>query len=75
MNRKNFLKITALGLPFIPKVFAQERKNMNDDVLILYYSWSGNTRHIANAIQKYSAATLRLKKKSLILAITIQLFK
>jgi flavodoxin len=40
------------------KITLKEREHMNQKILIVYYSWSGNTRKIAEIIHKYVDGTI-----------------
>lgn len=58
----NFAAVLAAFASFITPAAADERKetNMSDNskILIAYYSWSGNTKEVAEAIQKKTGGTL-----------------
>lgn len=57
MKRKTFLKIlpaTFLGA----SAFAAKPETKGNKMLVVYYSWSGNTRVIAETVQKLTGADM-----------------
>ena len=56
---KKFLYLTAIITLLTPLCFAEEANNQQSpNVLIAYYSLSGNTKKVAEAIQKETGGTL-----------------
>lgn len=58
MKRKNFIALLPVTLIALKAAANQTPENKNKKMLILYYSWSGNTRHIANLIKKFTDADI-----------------
>jgi flavodoxin len=68
ISRRTFLKSSAIGVTalftnfsFIQKAFANNSRLQNlkgKKVLIAYFSWSGNTRHMAKMIKSHINADL-----------------
>ncbi len=58
MKRKNFIAALPLALLSIRNLAAQTAEEKGKKMLIIYYSWSGNTRYVANLIKELTKAEI-----------------
>ena len=58
MNRKKFIAMLPAVLLSAGKLAAQTQERKGQKMLIVYYSWSGNTRHLANTIKGLANADI-----------------
>lgn len=56
MNRKKFIALLPAAILSARGLAAQTPETKGKKMLIVYYSWSGNTRHIANLIKDFTKA-------------------
>ena len=56
MNRKKFITLLPAAILSARGLAAQTSETKGNKMLIVYYSWSGNTRHIANLIKNFTKA-------------------
>lgn len=58
MNRKTFLQMLPAAICSTGAINAAEKSARRKKALIAYYSWSGNTRHIAERIRAFTGADI-----------------
>lgn len=58
MNRKKFMATLPAALFAMRELCAQTTQKKGQKMLIVYYSWSGNTRFLANTIKRLSNADI-----------------
>lgn len=58
MNRKKFMATLPAALFAMRELCAQTPEKKGQKILIVYYSWSGNTRFLANTIKRLSNADI-----------------